>query len=108
MPIRRWWRRRLAVADPALERAGADLGAPPWRVFWRVTLPLSLPAVWAGLALVFVPGTGGVVIPELLGDPASMTAGRMIWQEFFENRDWPQAASLSLALLAALLLPLVL
>ncbi len=96
---------RLAAADPALEQAAADLGAPPWRVFTAVTLPLSLPGVIAGLALVFVPVTGEYVIPELLGSPSSLTLGRVIWDEFFQNRDWPQAAALSLALLAALLLP---
>jgi putrescine transport system permease protein len=96
---------RLTRADPALEQAAADLGASPWRVFASVTLPLSLPGVWAGLALVFVPVTGEYVIPELLGGPSSITIGRVLWDEFFQNHDWPLAAALALALLAVLLLP---
>jgi putrescine transport system permease protein len=93
---------RLAAADPALEEAAADLGARPWRVFLRVTLPLSLPGVWAGLALVFVPVCGEVVIPDLLGAPSSLTMGRVIWDEFFQAGDWPQAAALAVALLVLL------
>jgi putrescine transport system permease protein len=91
---------RLAASDPALEQAAADLGAPPWRVFAAITLPLSLPAVWAGLALVFIPVTGEIVIPDLLGDPATLTFGRAIWDAFFFERDWPQAAALAIILLA--------
>jgi putrescine transport system permease protein len=93
---------RLVAADPALEAAAADLGATPWQVFLRVTLPLSLPGVYAGVGLVFVPVTGEYVIPALLGAPDSLTIGRVIWDEFFQNRDWPLAASLSLGLLVAL------
>jgi putrescine transport system permease protein len=96
---------RLAGADPALERAAADLGATPLRVFISVTLPLSLPGVWAGLALVFVPVAGEYVIPDLLGGPGSLTIGRVIYEEFFQNNDWPQAAALALVLLLALALP---
>jgi putrescine transport system permease protein len=96
---------RLSRADPALELAAADLGAPPWRVFLRITWPLSLPGVAAGLVLVFVPVMGEYVIPELLGGPASQTMGRVIWTELFDNHDWPMAASLSLVLTALLLLP---
>jgi putrescine transport system permease protein len=98
---------RLARADPMLERAAADLGAGPVRTFLTVTLPLSLPGVAAGLVLVFVPVAGEYVIPEMLGGPGSQTMGRVIWQEFFDNHDWPLAAALSLALLAVLLLPAV-
>jgi putrescine transport system permease protein len=96
---------RLARADPALEQAAADLGAPPWRVFLGVTWPLSLPGVAAGLVLVFVPVMGEYVIPELLGGPGSMTMGRVIWTELFDNHDWPMAASLALVLTGLLLLP---
>eukprot|EP01035_Chromulina_nebulosa_P000154 gene154-232_t len=91
---------RLAAADPALEAAAADLGATPWRCFLRITLPLSLPGVWAGLLLVFVPVAGEVVIPSLLGAPESQTLGRAIWEAFFAERDWPQAAALAMLLLA--------
>jgi putrescine transport system permease protein len=90
---------RLAASDPALEQAAADLGASPVRVFVAVTWPLSMPAVWAGLALVFIPVTGEIVIPDLLGDPATLTFGRAIWEAFFFERDWPQAAALAVILL---------
>ena len=99
---------RLSRADAALEQAATDLGASPWRVFAAITLPLSLPGVWAGLVLVFVPVTGEFVIPDLLGGPSSQTMGRLIWNEFFGNHDWPLAATLALVLLAVLLLPALL
>ncbi len=99
---------RLSAADPALEQAAADLGASPWRVLWRITIPLSLPAVAAGMVLVAVPVSGEVVIPALLGAADSLTLGRVIWDTFFQERDWPQAAALSVVLLAIALLPLLL
>jgi putrescine transport system permease protein len=99
---------RLVAADRRLEDAAADLGAGPWRRFRRVTLPLSLPGVRAGLALVFVPVCGEYVIPELLGAPSSLTMGRVIWDEFFQAGDWPQAAALAVALLVLLLAPALL
>ncbi len=96
---------RLSRRDPALEEAAADLGAPPWRVFLRVVLPLSMPGVWAGLLLVFIPAMGEYVIPELLGGPGVATIGRVLWAEFFQNHDWPTAAALAVALLAVLVVP---
>jgi putrescine transport system permease protein len=93
---------RMVQADPALAHAAADLGATPLAVFRHVTLPHALPGIWAGLTLVFVPVMGEYVIPELLGDPASQTFGRMIWDAFFSERDWQLAASLALALLLLL------
>jgi putrescine transport system permease protein len=97
---------RLSKLDPALEEAAADLGAGPARVFLSVTLPLSAPGIAAGLALVFMPAVGEYVIPELLGGPSAQTIGRALWNEFFENHDWPMAAALANALLIGLLLPL--
>ena len=97
---------RLSKLDPALEEAAADLGASPPCVFLTVTLPLSLPGIAAGLALVFMPAVGEYVIPELLGGPAAQTVGRALWNEFFANHDWPMAAALANALLIGLLLPL--
>ena len=94
---------RLSQIDPALLEAAADLGAPPWRGFLRVTLPLSLPGVWAGGLLVFVPAVGEYVIPELLGGPQAQLIGRVLWGEFFQNRDWPTAAAVAVALLVVLL-----
>jgi putrescine transport system permease protein len=94
---------RLSKLDPVLEEAAADLGAGPWRTFLSVTLPFSLPGVWAGAALVFIPALGEYVIPELLGGPQAQLIGRVLWEEFFANRDWPTAAALATALLAVML-----
>ena len=95
---------RLSRLDPALLEAAGDLGAPPWRAFLSVTLPLSLPGVWAGALLVFVPAVGEYVIPELLGGPQAQLIGRVLWDEFFANRDWPTASALACMLLVLLLL----
>ena len=95
---------RLAKLDATLLEAAADLGASPWRAFLRVTLPLSLPGIAAGLALVFIPCVGEYVIPELLGGPGAQLIGRVMWEEFFANRDWPMAASLAWLLLMVLVL----
>ncbi len=97
---------RLSRLDPDLEEAASDLGAAPLRVFVSITLPLALPGIAAGLALVFMPAVGEYVIPELLGGPAAQTVGRALWNEFFENHDWPMAAALANVLLVGLLLPL--
>ena len=99
---------RLSRREPALEEAAADLGASPWTTFRTVTWPLSLPGVYAGLALVFIPAIGEYVIPELLGGPGAQTIGRVLWNEFFANHDWPVASALATALLAGLLLPMTL
>ncbi len=99
---------RLSKLDPALEEAASDLGASPLAVFLKVTLPLSLPGVGAGLALVFMPAIGEYVIPELLGGPSSQTVGRALWNEFFANHDWPMAAALANAMLLGLLAPIAL
>jgi putrescine transport system permease protein len=69
-----------------------------------VTLPLSLPGVWAGALLVFIPAVGEYVIPELLGGPQAQLVGRVLWEEFFANRDWPTASALAVALLVILLI----
>jgi putrescine transport system permease protein len=95
---------RLTQLDGSLLEAAADLGAPPWRAFLAVTLPLSLPGVWAGILLVFIPAAGEYVIPELLGGPQAQLIGRVLWQEFFDNRDWPTASAIACALLVLLLL----
>jgi putrescine transport system permease protein len=93
---------RLSRLDPALMEAAADLGAPPWRVFLRVILPLSLPGVAAGVALVFVPAIGEYVIPALLGGPQAELVGTVLWGEFFANRDWPTASAVAVWLLVVL------
>ena len=94
---------RLSRLDPALTEAAADLGAPPWRVFLRVILPLSLPGVAAGAALVFVPAIGEYVIPALLGGPQAQLIGKVLWDEFFANRDWPTASAVAVWLLLLLI-----
>jgi putrescine transport system permease protein len=94
---------RLSRLDPALMEAAADLGAPPWRVFARVILPLSLPGVAAGVALVFVPAIGEYVVPALLGGPQAQLIGRVLWDEFFANRDWPTASAVAAWLLVLLI-----
>ena len=93
----------LSRLDPLLQEAAADLGAPPWIRFLWVTLPLSLPGIVAGSVLVFVPAVGEYVIPELLGGPGAQLAGRVLWGEFFANRDWPMASALAVVLLVLLL-----
>lgn len=93
---------RLSRLDPALTDAAADLGAPPWEVFVRVTLPLALPGVAAGVALVFVPAIGEYVIPALLGGPGAQLIGKVLWEEFFDNRDWPTACAVAVWLLVVL------
>jgi putrescine transport system permease protein len=97
----------LEKMDPALLEAAADLGCRPWRAFVAVTLPLSLPGVLAGSLLVFIPAVGEFVIPELLGGPDTLMIGRVLWNEFFSNRDWPTAAAVTMALLVVLVGPMM-
>jgi putrescine transport system permease protein len=95
----------LERMDWTLLEAAADLGARPLRAFFRVTLPLSLPGIVAGLLLVFIPALGEFIIPELLGGPETLMVGKVLWTEFFNNHDWPFASALAIVLLAAVLLP---
>ena len=94
--------------DPTLEQAAADLGATPGRAFLTVTLPQLAPSLAAAFLLVFIPAAGEYVIPELLGPPEATLVGRVLFQEFFQNRDWPVASALALALLALLIGPIIL
>jgi putrescine transport system permease protein len=98
----------LARLDESLVEAAADLGARPRRVFLDVILPLSLPGIAAGCLLVFIPAVGEFVIPDLLGGPGTLMVGKMLWQEFFDNVDWPAAAAVAMALVVVLTLPLLL
>ena len=97
---------RLEKQDPALLEAAADLGAKPWQAFLQVTLPLSLPGVLAGCLLVFIPAVGEFVIPELLGGPDTLMIGKVLWNEFFSNRDWPLSAALTVIMLIVLVVPI--
>ena len=72
-----------------------------------MTLPLSLPGIAAGCLLVFIPAIGEFVIPDLLGGPGTLMVGKMLWQEFFDNVDWPAAAAIAIALVVLLTLPLL-
>lgn len=96
----------LLRLDPTLEEAAADLGARPATVFLTVTLPATLPAAIAAFLLVFIPAAGEFVIPDLMGPPEAQMVGRVLWQEFFQNRDWPVAAALALCLLLLLIVPI--
>lgn len=96
----------LLRLDPALTEAAEDLGARPLAAFLTVTLPVTAPAAAASFLLVFIPAAGEYVIPELMGPPEAQLVGRVLWQEFFQNRDWPVAAALALVLLVLLLVPL--
>jgi len=96
----------LLKIDPVLIEAAADLGARPWRAFLTVTLPLSVPGLAAGGMLVFIPAIGEFVIPELLGGPAAQLVGRVLWVEFFQNRDWPMASALAVVLVLVLVVPI--
>ena len=98
----------LERLDDTLLEAAADLGSPPWRSFWQITWPLSIPGVIAGCLLCFIPMVGEFVIPDLLGGPGSLMIGRSIWMEFFANRDWPFASAVAIVLLFTLVLPIVL
>jgi putrescine transport system permease protein len=94
--------------DVTLIEAATDLGATSLQAFWRITFPLSLPGVLAGLLLVFIPAIGEFVIPDLLGGSDTLMIGRTMWDEFFENRDWPTASAAAIVLLVLLLVPLAL
>ena len=94
--------------DPALLEAAADLGATPSRAFWNITAPLAWPGIVAGMLLVFIPAVGEFVIPDLLGGSETLMIGRILWTEFFENRDWPAASAVAIILLVVLLVPLLL
>ena len=97
----------LEKMDPTLLEAAADLGCSRVSAFWKVTVPLSLPGVAAGALLCFIPVTGEFVIPDLLGGSDSLMIGQALWTEFFSNRDWPVAASIAVALLGVLLVPIL-
>jgi putrescine transport system permease protein len=97
----------LEKMDNTLLEAAADLGSPPWRTFFQVTVPLSLPGIVAGSLLCFIPIVGEFVIPDLLGSSSTAMIGQTLWMEFFGNRDWPVASALAVVLLAILVPPIL-
>ena len=85
----------------------AHASAKNWDIFRTIILPLSMPGVIAGCLLVFIPAVGEFVIPALLGGPEQLMLGKVIWTEFFRNRDWPVAAAIAIILIAIIILPIV-
>lgn len=98
----------LDKLDNSLLEAAEDLGCTRASAFWLVTLPLSRPGVIAGCFLVFIPALGEFVIPSLLGGSSTLMIGKVLWEEFFSNRDWPVAAAVAVVLLLILVVPIML
>ena len=96
----------LAKMDLRLLEAASDLGATPWVAFWKITVPLSKAGIIAGSMLVFIPCIGEFVIPELLGGPQTLMIGRVLWDEFFSNNDWPMASTVAVVMIILILVPL--
>jgi putrescine transport system permease protein len=96
----------LAKMDLRLLEAAADLGATPFTAFWKVTVPLSKAGIIAGSMLVFIPCVGEFVIPELLGGPETLMIGRVLWDEFFSNNDWPMASAVAVVMVLLIIVPL--
>jgi putrescine transport system permease protein len=97
----------LERMDLDLVEAAQDLGASRTQAFWDITWPLARPGVIAGCLLVFIPAMGEYVIPYLLGGPESLLIGRVLFDEFFANRDWPLASSVAIVLLLILVVPIM-
>lgn len=98
----------LEKLDISLLEAAEDLGCKPMQRFFLVTLPLSLPGMLAGCLLVFIPALGEYVIPALLGGSDTLMIGRVLWDEFFLNRDWPRASAVAILMLLFLVMPIML
>lgn len=98
----------LVKHDQSLLEAASDLGSSTFNSFWKITVPLSKNGIIAGCMLVFIPVVGEFVIPELLGGPETLMIGKVLWQEFFNNRDWPVASALAVVMLAILIVPIIL
>ncbi|PMX13187.1 putrescine ABC transporter permease PotH, partial [Pseudomonas sp. FW215-R4] len=98
----------LVKHDGSLLEAAQDLGSSNFNNFWKITVPLAKNGIIAGCMLVFIPVVGEFVIPELLGGPETLMIGRVLWQEFFNNRDWPVASALAVVMLLILIVPILL
>ena len=96
----------LSKMDLRLLEAAADLGATAWVAFWKITVPLSKAGIIAGSMLVFIPCIGEFVIPELLGGPQTLMIGRVMWDEFFSNNDWPMASTVAAVMVLLIIVPL--
>jgi putrescine transport system permease protein len=98
----------LSKMDLRFLEAAADLGTSPFKAFWLITVPLSKAGIVAGSMLVFIPAVGEYVIPELLGGPSTLMIGRVLWDEFFSNNDWPMAAAVAVVMILLILVPIAL
>ncbi len=98
----------LEKLDDSLLEAAEDLGCSRLSAFWLVTMPLSKPGIIAGCFLVFIPAIGEFVIPSLLGGSQTLMIGKVLWEEFFSNRDWPVASAVAVVLLLVLVIPIIL
>ena len=98
----------LEKLDGSLLEAAQDLGCTKIGAFWSVTVHLAKPGVIAGCFLVFIPALGEFVIPSLLGGSKTLMIGKVLWEEFFSNRDWPVASAVAIILLLILIVPIVL
>jgi putrescine transport system permease protein len=98
----------LSKLDVRYLEAAADLGTSPLKTFWMITVPLSKAGIIAGSMLVFIPAIGEYVIPELLGGPNTLMIGRVLWDEFFSNNDWPMASAVAIVMILLILVPMAL
>jgi putrescine transport system permease protein len=98
----------LEKLDGSLIEAAVDLGCSRLKAFWLVTIPLSRSGIIAGCFLVFIPALGEFVIPSLLGGSRTLMIGKVLWEEFFSNRDWPVASAVAVILLLLLVIPIIL
>ncbi|MES2180840.1 MAG: ABC transporter permease subunit [Pseudomonadota bacterium] len=96
----------LSKLDLRYLEAAADLGTSPFKTFWLITIPLSKAGIIAGSMLVFIPAVGEYVIPELLGGPNTLMIGRVLWDEFFSNNDWPMASAVAVVMILLIMLPM--
>lgn len=96
----------LSKLDMRYLEAAADLGASPFKAFWLITVPLSKAGIIAGSMLVFIPAVGEYVIPELLGGSDTLMIGRVLWDEFFSNNDWPMASAVAVVMMLLIMLPM--
>ena len=98
----------LEKMDESLIEAAEDLGCSRLEAFWAITFRLSRPGIIAGCFLVFIPALGEFVIPSLLGGSGTLMIGKVLWEEFFNNRDWPVASAVAVVLLLILIIPIIL
>ena len=105
--FKRFWQRASATSAVFDLEAAEDLGCRPFQSFFLVTVPLVMPGIIAGCLLVFIPAVGEYVIPSLLGGSDTLMIGRVLWDEFSVNRDWPMASAVAIVMLMVLVLPIM-